>query len=79
MLVKILKGFKNAFDPNYWAGKIGEKSGYYDKARESKLATWADNLEGWKWWAWQLGPCLLIFILIELILNIFGITMLPWR
>ena len=56
MLVKILKGIKNTFDPNYWAERIGEKSGVYDKARESKLAIWSSNLEGWQWWAWQLGP-----------------------
>ena len=79
MLVKILKGFKNALNPNYWAERIGEKSGAYDKARESKLATWAGNLEGWKWWASQLVPCLIVFILIEVILNMFGMTMLPWR
>ena len=79
MLVKILKGIKNAVNPNYWAERIGEKSGAYDKARESKLATWAGNLEGWKWWAWQLGPCLIVFILIEFILNMIGMTMLPWR
>ena len=79
MLVKILKGIKNTFDPNYWAERIGEKSGVYDKARESKLATWSSNLEGWQWLAWQLGPCLIFFILIEVILNMIGMTMLPWR
>jgi|TARA_R110002074_G_C12266455_1_gene641745 hypothetical protein len=78
MLVKILKGVRNAVDPNYWAERIGEGSGAYDKARKSKLATWANNLEGWKWWAWQLGPCLLLFILLELLLNVIGMTMLPW-
>ena len=79
ILIKILKGFKNALSPNYWAERIGEKTGAYDKARESKLATWANNLEGWKWWAWQLGAGLIFFILIELVLNIFSMTMLPWR
>ena len=79
MLVKILKGIKNTFNPNYWADRVGEGSGAYDKARESKLATWVSNLEGWQWWTWQLGPCLLIFILIEVILNMIGMTMLPWR
>ena len=44
ILIKILKGFKNALSPNYWAERIGEKTGAYDKARESKLATWANNL-----------------------------------
>ena len=43
MIVKILKGLKNIVSPNYWAERIGEKSGAYDKARESKLATWASN------------------------------------
>ena len=79
MLVKMLRKFKNAVDPNYWAERIGESSGAYDKARKSRLATWASNLEGWKWWAWQLGPCVLFFIILELLLNVIGMTMLPWR
>ena len=79
MLVKILKGIKNTFNPNYWAERIGEKSGAYDKARESKLATWAGNLEGWKWWAWQIAAGVLFVIGAEFILNMIGITILPWR
>ena len=79
MLVKMLRKLKNAVDPNYWAERIGESSGAYDKARKSKLAIWVDSLEGWKWWAWQLGPCVLFFIILELLLNIIGMTMLPWR
>ena len=55
--------------PNYWANEIGEKSGAHDKARNSKLRQWVDSLEGWKWWAWQLGLCPLLFILLELALN----------
>jgi len=70
---------KDWVDPNYWANEIGEKSGAYDKARNSKLRQWVDSLEGWKWWAWQLGPCLLLFILLELAINQIGMTMLPWR
>jgi len=79
MIVKFLKKLKNWVDPNYWANEIGEKSGAYDNARNSKLRQWVDNLEGWHWWAWQLGPCLLLFILLELGLNQLGMTMLPWR
>ena len=79
MIIKILKGIKNAVDPNYWASRIGEKSGLYDKARNSKTRQWVDNLEGWKWWAWQLGPALIFFILLELAINQIGMTMLPWR
>ena len=56
MIVKFLKKLKNWVDPNYWANEIGEKSGAYDNARNSKLRQWVDTLEGWKWWAWQLGP-----------------------
>ena len=79
MIVKILKGLKNVVSPNYWAEKIGENSGAYDKARKSKLATWASNLEGWKWWAWQVGVGSVFFILIEVILNMIGMTLLPWK
>ena len=77
MIVKFLKKLKDWVDPNYWANEIGEKSGAYDKARNSKLRQWVDSLEGWKWWAWQLGPCLLLFILLELAINQIGMTMLP--
>ena len=79
MLVKILKGIKNTFNPNYWADRIGEGSGAYDKARESKLATWVGNLEGWQWWAWQIGVGILFVIVVEFLLNMIGMTILPWR
>lgn len=76
---KILKGIKNFVTPGYWAEKIGNKSGLYKKAQNSSLRKWVDNLEGWKWWVWQLGVGVLFFKLIELILNIFGMTMSPWK
>ena len=34
----MLKMLKNIVDPNYWANKIGNKTGAYDKAHNSKLA-----------------------------------------
>ena len=37
MIVKFLKKLKDWVDPNYWANEIGEKSGAYDKARNSNL------------------------------------------
>ena len=77
-MIKILKALPNAVDPNYWAERIGTKTGAYDKAHNSKLAQWTRSLTGWKWWAWQLGPCVLLFILIEMGLNMIGMTMLPW-
>ena len=70
---------KNILDPNWWAERIGEKSGAYDKARNSKIRRWADGLTGWKYWAWQLGVGGLAVIVIELVLNQLGMTMLPWR
>ena len=39
--------------PNYWANEIAEKVEYMRK-QETKLRKWADGLEGWQWWAWQL-------------------------
>ena len=78
IIKKILIGLSNVVDPNYWASKIGEKSGLYDRARKSSLREWALGLKGWKWWAWQLGPCLIMFIILEYLLNLIGMTMLPW-
>ena len=78
-MIKWLKKLKDIIDPNYWAEKIGEESGLYDKARNSKTRQWADSLEGWKWWAWQLGGGLLFVIVMEYLLNSIGMTMLPWR
>lgn len=74
-----LKKIADLIDPNWWAEHIGEKSGIFEKARNSKIRAWALGLEGWKWWAWQIivgGGMLWIF---EIILNQIGMTMLPWR
>ena len=70
---------KNILDWNWWAEKIGDKSGAYEKAHNSKLAQWSRSLTGWKWWAWQLGAGGIGLIVIELLLNQIGMTMLPWR
>ena len=78
-LIEWLKKLKDVVDPNYWAEKIGNKSGLYDKARNSSTRQWADSLTGWKWCLYQLGGGLLFFIVIELLLKLIGITILPWR
>jgi uncharacterized membrane protein YraQ (UPF0718 family) len=70
---------KQSLDPNHWASKIGESSGLYDKALNSKTRKWADNLTGWKWWTWQIIGGLIGVIIIEVLLNQIGMTMLPWR
>ena len=69
---------KDWVDPNYWASEVGESSGLYDKARKAK-PKWVDSLKGWKWWAYQIGGGLLFVIIIEFLLNLIGMSMLPWR
>ena len=67
---------KQSLDPNHWASKIGHSSGLYDKARNSNTRKWADNLTGWKWWAWQIIGGLIGVIIIELLLNQINMTIL---
>ena len=78
-MVKLLKKLKDIIDPNYWATKIGEKSGLYDKAEKSSIRKWALGLEGWKWWAWQIVGGLVGLVIVEFLLNKVGMTILPWR
>ncbi len=77
-MIKLLKFLKDIIDPNYWATKIGLKSGLYDWAMTSPLRKWALNLTGWKWWFYQIVVCGIIFVTLEYLLNFIGITMLPW-
>ena len=51
----------------------------YNWAMKSPLRKWALGLTGWKWWAYQIvvgGICITI---VEYILNLIGMTLLPWR
>ena len=71
---------KEWVDPNHWANKLGEKSGAYDKARNSKIRKWGDSLEGWRWWTWQIVGGGITLLIIEFLLNItIGYSLLPWR
>ena len=76
---KILEWIQNIVDPNYWATKIGEKSGLYEWAMKSPLRKWALSLTGWKWWFYQIVVCGIIFLIMEWLLNQIGMTMLPWK
>jgi hypothetical protein len=76
---KILERIQNIVDPNYWATKIGEKSGLYEWAMKSPLRKWALSLTGWKWWFYQIVVCGIIFLIVEWLLNQIGMTMLPWK
>ena len=78
-MIKLLKKLKDIIDPNYWATKIGDKSGLYNKAEKSSIRKWALGLEGWKWWAWQIGGGLIGLVIVEFLLNKVGMTILPWR
>jgi|3_EtaG_2_1085321.scaffolds.fasta_scaffold00960_1 hypothetical protein len=69
---------KNILNGNWWAEKIGNKTGIYDMAAESRIRSWALGLTGWKYWAYQIGGGLIFVIIIEFILNSLGLTMLPW-
>jgi len=78
-MIKILKFIKNIVDPNYWAEKIGMKSGLYEWSMKSPLRKWVLSLEGWKWWFYQIVVCGIIFAVVEYLLNQIGMTLLPWK
>ena len=78
-MIKLLKKLKDIVDPNYWAQKIGIESGLYDWAMTSPLRKWALGLTGWKWWFYLIVVCGIFFIILECLLNLIGMTMLPWR
>ena len=78
-MIKLLKKLKDIVDPNYWAYKLGIESGLYEWAMTSPLRQWALGLTGWKWWFYQIVVCGIFFIILECLLNLIGITMLPWK
>jgi len=55
------------------------KNYLYNKTMKSPLRKWALSLTGWKWWVWQLVVGGIIFAVLEYLLNLIGLTMLPWR
>ena len=55
------------------------KNYLYSIAMQSPLRKWALSLTGWKYWVWQLGVGGIVFAVLEYLLNIIGMTMLPWR
>tara|TARA_R110001606_G_scaffold382918_2_gene544922 strand:- start:369 stop:563 length:195 start_codon:yes stop_codon:yes gene_type:complete len=62
----------------YWTEKISDKSGLNDTAMKSPLRKWALELTGWKWWLYQIVVGGVFFIIIECLLNLIGMTILPW-
>ena len=55
------------------------KTYLYNIAMKSPLRKWALSLTGWKWWFWKLVVGSIVFILLECLLNLIGLTMLPWK
>ena len=55
------------------------KTYLYDIAMKSPLRKWALSLTGWKWWVWQLVVGGIFFFIIELLLNLMGMTIIPWK
>ena len=55
------------------------KEGLYKKAMQSPIRKWALSLTGWKWWVWQLGVGGVFFIAVEMLLNLMGMTIIPWK
>ena len=55
------------------------KTYLYNIAMKSPLRKWALSLTGWKWWLWQLIVGGIFFFIIELLLNLIGMTIIPWK
>ena len=55
------------------------KTYLYNIAMKSPLRKWALSLTGWKWWGWQLVVGGIFFFIIELLLNLIGMTIIPWK
>ena len=55
------------------------KTYLYNIAMKSPLRKWALSLTGWKWWIWQLVVGGIFFFIIELLFNLIGMTIIPWK
>ena len=55
------------------------KKKLYEWAMKSPLRKWALGLEGWKWWVYQIVIGGIGFYIIECLLNLIGLTILPWK
>ena len=51
----------------------------YNLAKKSRVRKWALSLKGWKWWAYQIICGSIFFLILEFLLNLIGLTMLPWK
>ena len=51
----------------------------YNIAKQSPIRKWAFSLTGWRYWFWQLVVGGVFFIWVELLLNLVGMTIIPWQ
>jgi len=77
-MLKFYKMLGNIVDMNWWADKIGGKLGLWKLAAKSPVRKWSASLTGWKWWAWQIVGGIIGIAIFEYLLNLIGLTMLPW-
>ena len=71
---------KNLLDHEWWADLIGEKSGAYDRARKpNKFKEWKSKQPLWKPAFIEILLLTLIVLAFEPLLNLLGMSMLPWR
>ena len=71
---------KNILDHEWWADLIGEKSGAYERARRpNKFKTWKLKQPLWKQVFIEVLMFTLIALAFEPVLNMLGMSMLPWR
>ena len=71
---------KNILDHEWWADLIGEKSGAYDRARKpNKFKAWKSKQPLWKQAFIEILLLTLIALAFEPVLNMLGMSMLPWR
>ena len=43
------------------------------------MKKWIDSLTGWQWWVYQIVGGIMFFTVVELIFNLVGYSVLPWR
>ena len=71
---------KNILDHEWWADFIGEKSGAYERARRpNKFKEWKSKQPLWKQAFIEILLFTLIALAFEPLLNLLGMSMLPWR
>ena len=71
---------KNILDHEWWADLIGEKSGAYERARKpNKFKEWKLKQPLWKQVFIEVLMFTLIALAFEPVLNMLGMSMLPWR